>query len=323
MGFRLIVTLGPSLNNPEKLKAISSLGSCIFRINGAHVMPDDIQGVSEYARSVVPDCKLLLDLPGNKIRTSNLSAPIRLIKGETFELFDYQLNFPELYKYVQTGDVVFANDSIFKMEVVKIVGKKIKILSHSDGLLGANKGFHIKGISNQLPFLFSRDKSLIEAAVKNNLSSVSLSFVRTSEDVLEAKKLLSSLNAPEMELFVKIETAMALEHLSKILEVSSVVNVDRGDLSSDIGLINLPNAQDRIIKEARKHGKPIFLATQFLKNMENNPVPLIAEIMDLYKTIHDGISGIQLSEETAVGKYPVECAKTVFDVVSASNNKLN
>jgi pyruvate kinase len=321
VGFTVIVTLGPSLNNPDKLKQISSLGNCIFRINGAHVLPDQVQGVVQYVRQVLPNAVMMVDLPGNKVRTANLSEPIRLVKGEKFDLLDNQLNFNEFYKYVKVGDVVFANDSIFRLEVVKIDGKRIQFLSHSDGLLQTNKGFHVKGVNEKLPFLFKRDLDLISSACESGVNIVSLSFVRTAADVNEAYEVLRSKKINNVQIFAKIETAMALENLDEILEVAETVNVDRGDLSSDIGMINLAEAQAKIVQAALNRKRPVFLATQFLKNMETNPVPLIAEMIDLHNTVKSGISGIQLSEETAVGKHSVDCVKTIFDVVKCVGNR--
>ena len=109
-----------------------------------------------------------------------------------------------------------------------------------------------------------------------------------------------------------------MENLDKIFEEVTSVNIDRGDLAADIGILNLPRAQERIVESAQRAGKNIFLATQFLKNMEQKPVPLISEVVDLHRTINTGISGIQLSEETAIGKYPAECVELVFNILNST-----
>ncbi len=107
---------------------------------------------------------------------------------------------------------------------------------------------------------------------------------------------------------------LTVDNLDNIFNEVDIVNIDRGDLSTDIGLIKLGLVQHGIIENALRSSKKIFLATQFLKNMEKSPVPSIAEVIDLYKTIKQGVYGIQLSEETAIGKYAVECVKLVFDM---------
>ena len=104
-----------------------------------------------------------------------------------------------------------------------------------------------------------------------------------------------------------------MKNLKEILDIVSVINIDRGDLSADIGMMKIPAAQASIIKSGLKAGVQVFLATQFLKNMEINPLPLISETVSMHEAMKSGVSGIQLSEETAIGKYPVECVRFIFD----------
>jgi len=314
--FKAIVTLGPSILDSDKLKEINGLGKCIYRINGAHVDANLAEKIINQVRSILKNPEIMIDLPGNKIRTANLSDPIRLNKREVFSLNNYEINYPFFYTHLKKGDIIKANDSIFTFEVLEIEGTTIKFLSYSDGILLSNKGLHARGIHKEIPFFFEKDIKLIECAKKNKIGYVALSFVRTVDDVLQAKNYLDK---TEISIFAKIETAMALENLESILQEVSFINIDRGDLSTDIDILELAELQDKIIRTGLNAGKHVYLATQFLKNMENNPIPLIPEIIDLCRTMKQGISGIQLSEETAVGKYPMDCVKLIFDVA----NKIN
>lgn len=314
MDFQVIVTLGPANMTEPVLRAIDSQGPCLYRINGAHSKKDEINGIVTFVRNILPHAKIMVDLPGNKIRTANIKQPIPLIKGQTFTLSSNQINYRDFYKHLKVGDQILANDSIYTLEVQQIQDSTLTVMSHSDGQLANNKGLHAKGIHKDIPFFFENDLDLIQAAHKSGVDILSLSFVRDVEDILLAKKILRELDNSKLEIFAKIETLSAVNNLGRILAEVDVVNVDRGDLSTDVGLVALAAYQERIINAAKRSGRKIFLATQFLKNMETYPVPLIAEIIDLHKTIKDGISGIQLSEETAIGKYPVEAVKTVFQV---------
>ncbi len=319
MDFEIIVTIGKTLiGNPGILKKIDSFGDCIYRINGAHIEVGSLPALVKNIRSTLKNSKIMLDLPGNKIRTKELSNPIRLIKGEIFELYDYQLNYPKFYNHLKIGDLILTNDSTLSLEVKGINGSTIKILSHSDGLLQNNRGLHVQGIHKNIPFLFKKDIEFIQIACSENLEFISLSFVRTGEDIKKVKKIIAKNQNTTIQIFAKIEITAAIENLGHIFKEVDYINLDRGDLSADIGILKLPIVQERIIDSAKRAGKKIYLATQFLKNMEQNPVPLIAEAIDLHKTIKAGVSGIQLSEETAVGKYPVECVKFVFDVFHQS-----
>ena len=157
MNFRLIVTLGPALIDDERVKAISALGECIYRINGAHSDESQARSYIARLRGIVPTAKILIDLPGNKIRTTNLDTPIRLVKGEEFTLDHQQINYPEFHSHLKPGDMILANDSVLTFEVIDANEEALRLRSHSDGLLHSNKGLHAKGVTDTMPFLFERD----------------------------------------------------------------------------------------------------------------------------------------------------------------------
>jgi len=315
--FTVIVTIGPSLLDQTKLNTINELGNCIFRINGAHADRLMAKNIITKVRLFLPHAKIMIDLPGNKVRTANLSEAIRLKKGECFSLDQANINFPDFYKYVKKGDHIYANDSIFHFVVEEVEGTSIIFNSHSDGLLLTNKGLHLQGVNQNFPFLFQRDQDLIQLAIEENIDYLSLSFVRSVKDVLEAKDILEQHPhvGKKPKIVTKVETMSAVENLDEILKVTEMINVDRGDLSTDVGMMQLSKFQSLIVSKGLAAGKKVFLATQFLKSMEENPLPFIAELMDLHNTIKSGVTGIQLSEETAVGKYPYECVKLIFDSV--------
>lgn len=315
MKFSIIVTLGPPFFDVECIKTIDALGRCIYRINGAH--SDELQARNYIARvrEILPQAKILIDLPGNKIRTANLEVPICLAKGEEFTLQSHQINYPEFYMHLKPGDKILANDSVFTFEVVEAAKEALRLRSYSDGLLQSNKGLHTKGATDEIPFLFEKDYMLMRVAKEEKVNYLGLSYVRSGQDIKEVKKHLGQC---DIQLIAKVETAAAIENLYAIFQEVSSILVDRGDLSSAIGLLNLASAQDNIIEAAKRAHVEVYLATQFLKNMEQCPVPLIAEVIDLCQTVRSGVAGIQLSEETAVGKYPVECVKLVFDAYQNS-----
>lgn len=318
MNFQLIVTLGPSILNEDLLRQIHSLGRCIYRINGAHSDAKEARELHSCVKSILNDAEIMLDLPGNKIRTARTLTPVELKRNHKFSLAPSDINFSMFHEYLKPGDVVFACDSTVKLEVDSIEEGVICFVSHSDGLLNPGKGLHVKNIHQDIPFLFELDRDLINLACVLKMEYLSLSFVRNAEDVREVKQILRSKQNSETKIISKIETSSAVENLGYIFHEVDLINIDRGDLSTDVGLLKLPIVQERVVSSAKRANKKVFLATQFLKNMEEQPIPLIAELIDLYKTIEGGIDGIQLSEETAIGKYPVQCVKQVFDIYNAS-----
>lgn len=312
----IIATVGPSLLTNVPLTDVHSDNN-IYRINGAHGSIEDIEQYILKIRSQVPEAKILMDLPGNKVRTANLNYGfIDIEEGKEFVLDFNKMNYKDFFKHLKVDDTVWANDSIFKFTVQNINREiaQITFLSHSTGRLMNNKGMHVRGVHKDIPFFFDKDKELIKLANAYNLDYVGLSFVRNVNDVLEAKSLIES-----STIISKIETASAVENLNSILEEVNFILIDRGDLSTEIGLSKVPACQQFIIDKALFHNKKIFLATQFLKSMENNPIPTIAETIDLYNSLKSGIYGIQMSEETAIGKYPKNCLDTINQIIEEIN----
>jgi len=301
---KYILTTGPALANEVPLNAVHS-GKNIYRINGAHGSVADIETGIKNIRGQIPGAAILLDLPGNKVRTANIDVGIQLEKGKTFELLSSQFNYPEFYRHLRPGMTAWANDSVFEFEVVSADSEKIAFRSKSDGVLINGKGVHVRGIHKDIPFLFEKDRRLIDLANQYKLDFVGLSFVRSPENVREAKALIGE----GTQVISKIETIDAVEHLNEILPLVEYILVDRGDLSTDIGIEKIPRFQKYIIDKALYFDVKVFLATQVLKNMETRPIPTIGEIEALYEIMKSGVYGIQMSEETAVGRYVPECVR--------------
>lgn len=305
---RIIVTTGPSYLKGNIIKD-NHQERFIYRINGSHGSVRNIRETIREIKNQVKNADILIDLPGNKVRTTNISIPINLIKNKPFTLGNNQINFPNFYKYVKKGDNVYANDSIYTFKIKNINKNEIEFISLSDGELKNNKGLHVRGINKDLPFLLAKDLEIIDLANKNNIKFIGLSFVRNVQDIKEAAKLIKN-----STIISKIETEAAVKNLSPILDLVEYILIDRGDLSTDVGLIKVPHYQRHIIEKALSKNKKVFLATQFLKTMETMPIPTIAEVMDLTHTLKQGIHGIQLSEEVAIGKYPLECLRLIEQI---------
>lgn len=301
---KYILTTGPALANEVPLSKIH-IEKNIYRINGAHGSVAEIEKSIRNIRGQIPGAVILMDLPGNKVRTANIEAGIRLNKGKDFELRSDQFNYPDFYRHLKPGMTAWANDSIFEFEVVAADSEKIVFRSKSDGVLINGKGVHVRGVHKDIPFLFEKDRRLIELANQYRLDFVGLSFVRTAENVKEAKTLLGE----SVRVISKIETIDAVEHINEILPLVEYILVDRGDLSTEIGIEKIPRFQKYIIDKALYFDVKVFLATQVLKNMETKPIPTIGEIEALYEIMKSGIYGVQLSEETAVGRYVPECVR--------------
>jgi len=313
---KLIVTVGPALLDDALLRRVHR-DNHIYRINAAHNDPDTLRSMINAIRHEIPPAEILVDLPGNKIRTANLSEPIKVSKGQAFTFDSNQTNYPGFARLLKAGDQVWADDSTLHFTVSAVRDSQIQLDSHSNGFLRDNKGLHIRGIHGDLPFLFDKDRSIIEVANETGISYAGLSFVRTAEDIMEARTLIDK----GIVLISKVETKAAIDNLNSILAVVEHILIDRGDLSTEVGLERVPYYQNYVIDRVLFQNKKVFLATQFLKNMETKPIPTIAEVIDLYNTFKTGVYGIQLSEETAIGEYPVECLDFAEKMMTLINSE--
>lgn len=313
MSIIVIVTIGPSISsNSELLKRINSLVSCIFRINGAHGTLKEIEDYIDYIRKTLPNSKIMIDLPGNKIRLSNIETSQSFETGVPLTIKSSNLNYPSFISELQIGDKILANDSMYQFKIIEIIdNKEIKMVPNLSGKLSRGKGIHLKGKHSNIPFLFKKDYDLLDISLHKKVDFVSLSYVRNKEDIGIIKDYLSSDNS--IEIVAKIETSAAVNNLSSIIKEVDFLNIDRGDLSTEVDIVNVPEIQKLVLTKVKKAGKKIFLATQFLKNMENSPVPSIPEVFGIHEAFGEGVDGLQLSEETAVGDYPFECVKYIAD----------
>ncbi|MFC2121403.1 pyruvate kinase [Bacteroidota bacterium] len=322
---KLIITVGPSLFDKTNLSQIHQ-DSHIYRINCAHIDPESLAKTIQYIRNYIPKADILIDLPGNKIRTSDLLKQLPVYQGKDLVLKNTDINYHELYKLLTIGHSVYADDSTIHFTIKKINKNEVVLYSHSDGILKKNKGLHIRGIHSKIPFLFKKDIEIIKIANFMQVKFIGLSFVRSVKDIKYAEQFIDN----DIILISKVETQAAVENLTSILNYVDHILVDRGDLSTEVGIERIPYYQKYIIDKAVYNNNKIFLATQFLKNMETNPIPTFPEVIDLYNTLMLGIYGIQLSEETAVGKFPVECLNLVNSIqneiiaqkITSNNNQL-
>ena len=209
---KYILTTGPALANEVPLAQVHS-DKNIYRINGAHGTISDIEAGIKNIRRQVPGAVILMDLPGNKVRTAHIEVGIQLEKGKTFELCNDQFNYPDFYRHLKPGMTAWANDSVFEFEVVSADSERIVFLSKSDGVLINGKGVHVRGIHKDIPFLFEKDRRLIDLANQYKLDFLGLSFVRSPENIQEVKALIGT----STQIISKIETIDAVEHINEIL----------------------------------------------------------------------------------------------------------
>ncbi len=324
---KIVCTIGPATESEEKLAELLKAGMNVMRLNFSHGdFAEHQRKVDNLAKAVKKtgiDAAVMQDLSGPKFRIGDFKTPTVMLKeGEYITLTPediigdekrVHINYPTLAKEIKVGRFVMVDDGKKKFEVTEIKGNDIVCRIIVGGETKGRRGVNLPGANLKIGSLTDKDKADVEFGIKNNVDIVAFSFVRRAEDVIELRDILERAESKAMVLS-KIETHEAIENFDSILELSDAVMVARGDLAVEIGAENVPSAQKMIIHKANEAGKPVITATQMLESMINSPVPTRAEVSDVANAILDGTDAIMLSEETTLGKFPVEAVKVMTRV---------
>lgn len=306
----LVCTIGPASRDAQTVRAMVRSGMTVARVNGAHGSLQDVQKMLQTLKQHLEgtDVKILLDMPGNKIRLT-IARAVTLEAGESYRLAASDLTIPAVIRHLKRGDLLTTNDGLLTLEVTEVASPDAFVVrSVQQGILHPGKGLHVRGIHAALPFDSTRDEELMDLAHRMGVHWVGVSFVRSPEHVHRIQAVLADSHLLPV---VKIETAEALEHLDEILRWADVVMLDRGDLSTEVPPEQVPICQKEVIAKVRSARKKIIVATQFLYSMTTSNRPLISEISDIANAVWDGADWLMLSEETAVGRYPLAAVETL------------
>lgn len=321
---KIVCTIGPATDTPEMLSKLMDAGMNVVRLNTSHGDLEEHRRKIRLVKEIRGDRKLpiaiLLDLAGPKIRTGYLERDeVSLEEGSELVLTTedvlgnekiLSVNYPGLPADVKPGDRILLSDGAIELEVLETDGlTRIKTRVLNGGRITHRRGVNVPGVDLKgISSLTDRDVEFMKLGVEEGVDYFALSFVRRAEDVERAKEMISKLGG-DQPVVSKIETLQALENLEEIVEKSDGIMVARGDLGVEIPLQEVPVAQKRIISTANRMAKPVITATQMLESMVDNPRPTRAEVTDIANAILDGTDAVMLSEETAVGKYPIEAVK--------------
>lgn len=327
---KIVATLGPASNSPEKIKQLIESGVNVFRLNFSHGTHEQHKINYDYIRNSAKDMGkiigILLDLQGPKIRVGKFkNDKINLIEGNKFYLTcatdelgntaGVSVSYKDLYKDVVTGDELLFDDGKLKVVIENVDGQIINTRVIVGGVLSNNKGINIPTADLSVAAMTKKDIDDLEFGAKLGVDWVALSFVRKHEDLLLARHYLKLHNS-DAKLMAKIEKPGAIKNFDAILATADGIMVARGDLGVELSPQEVPMLQKRLIRKSRQAGKPVVTATQMLETMTDSPVPTRAEANDVANAIFDGTDAIMLSAETAVGKYPVEAVTTMRTIAN-------
>ncbi len=331
---KIVATIGPGSENKETLTKLFHKGVDVCRTNMSHddqmVHEKRIKLIRSVAKKEKMPIAVLLDLSGPKIRIGDfVDKTVDLIVGKKLILTGDKkcqgdasrvyFNYPHIEKDIKAGMVLMLDDGKKKVIVEKVVGTEIHTKIVVGGITKSRRGVNIPGAYLTISALTEKDKEDLSFGIAQGVDFVALSFVRTAKDIADLRALIkkqtkNNQNAPAI--IAKIETQEAVEHIDEIIAATDAIMVARGDLAVEIGPEKVPTVQKMIIRKCNEVGKPVIVATQMLESMIHTPVPTRAEVSDVANAIFDGADAVMLSEETALGQYPIQAVDMMTHVAS-------
>jgi pyruvate kinase len=323
---KIVATLGPASDSPEKLRALVAAGLDAARLNLSHGTHEEHAERFRRIRQVADDAgrpvAIIADLQGPKIRVGDLDEPLVLRKGEAITVcaeekcreHDLPVAPAVIGDVLKPGHDVLIDDGLVRLRVDEVEDGRVRCEVVVGGRVSSHKGVNLPGVPLPIPSLTRKDTEDLQFALRLGVDYVALSFVRSPADVRDLRALIEQAGS-HAHVIAKVEKSEAVDVLDDVLAETDAVMVARGDLGVEIGPALVPLIQKRIIQKALERGKPVITATQMLESMVHHPEPTRAEASDVANAILDGTSAVMLSGETAVGEYPLE-AVTYMDRIA-------
>ncbi|PYL64226.1 MAG: pyruvate kinase [Verrucomicrobia bacterium] len=319
---KIICTLGPATEKTETLRQLIEKGADVFRLNMSHAKPGWVREIVPRIRRLADEVgrpvAILLDTQGPAIRTGDLKTDLHLQPGNILELtvrgaeseekYSVDVNYEGLVDDVAVGDTLLVDNGMIRLVVLEKGAKRIRCKVMTLGTLGSRRHINLPGVHVNLPPLTEKDIADVTLGAELGVDLVGLSFVRKKSDLEELRRLLAGEKSKAL-IVGKIEDQSAVESIEDIIRASDAVMIARGDLGIECPMEELPIIQRRIVKMCLRLGKPVVVATHMLESMTTNPLPTRAEITDVANAVFEQADAIMLSDETTIGRYPVECVE--------------
>ena len=318
---KIVATLGPASDSPEMISKLFHAGADVFRLNMSHLprekLPEKIEVIRTVEREAKRPIAILVDLQGPKLRVGAFAeGAAMLVPGASFTFDDnpepgtidrVYLPHAEILSALESGHSVLVDDGKLRLTVTDVGPGRATCRVEVGGRISNRKGVSLPHTIVPLPAMTEKDRADLEAGLNAGADWIAVSFVQRPEDVAEVKKVC----AGRALVMSKIEKPQALARLDEIMEISDGLMVARGDLGVEMPLEQVPGVQKRIVRGARRLGKPVVVATQMLESMITAPVPTRAEVSDVATAVYEGADAVMLSAESASGAFPVEAVETM------------
>ena len=327
---KIVATIGPASESQQTLERMIRAGMNVARLNFSHGDFSAHQRMMQNIRSAAAAAErrvaIMADLCGPKIRIGVLgSEKINLKPGDQFTFTTEEIvgderrvsvNFPRLPQVVKAGDILYLNDGYLQLEATGVHGAEVVCSVKVGGELRSKKGLNLPGIDLGISAFTEQDQPCLKFALESGVDAVSQSFVEKADDVVAVREAAQELGYSPF-IIAKIERARALDHIDEILEAADGIMIARGDLGVEVPIERIAVVQKDLMRRANQRAKPVITATQMLESMVTDPRPTRAEATDVANAILDGTDCVMLSEESAMGNYPVEAVAMLGKIAAA------
>jgi pyruvate kinase len=328
-----VCTLGPAVNTPEKIRALVDAGMDVARMNLSHGSYADHEKVYKMVRQASDDSGhgvgIFADLQGPKIRLGNVAkGPLQLEEGDEFTITTRDVpgdaeicstTYVGLPGDVHPGDPILIDDGKVRLEVLSVDGTDVLTRVKVPGPVSDHKGINLPGVAVSVPAMSEKDVDDLRWALHMTVDFIALSFVRSAADVEDVRAIMRE-EGIHLPVIAKIEKPQAIDNIEEIVDAFDGFMVARGDLGVECPLEDVPFLQKQVIEVARRHAKPVIVATQMLESMISSPRPTRAEASDVANAVLDGADAVMLSGETSVGKFPIETVQTMARIIESTED---
>ena len=333
---KIIATIGPSSYNKNILEEMIISGIDAVRLNFSHGEYNEHKKVIENTRKISNNLNIpiaiIQDLQGPKIRIGKIkNNKVKLIDGQNLDIqlnevigsnTSISISNKFFFQDIKPDENILIDDGKIKLKVLSKTKNLISTIVERGGLLKSNKGVNLPDTDILLSSLTKKDKKDLKFGLENGVDWVALSFVRSSKDVDDLRKIIISKKL-KTKIIAKIEKPQAIKNIDKIIQSSDALMVARGDLGVEIPMESVPIYQKRIVNKCNKQFKPVIIATQMLESMIDSKTPTRAEANDVANAVLDGADAVMLSAESATGKYPILTVKSMDKIIHSVEKNSN
>ncbi len=330
---KIVCTLGPAVATPEGIRALVDAGMDVARMNLSHGSYADHERVYKMVRQASDESGhaigIFADLQGPKIRLGTVAdGPVHLAGGAAFTITTRDVpgdaeicstTYAGLPGDVEVGDPILIDDGKVRLEVTAVDDTDVETVVRVAGRVSNHKGINLPGVAVSVPALSEKDKEDLRWALRLRVDYVALSFVRSAADVEDVRAIMRE-EGVSLPVIAKIEKPQAIENIEEIVDAFDGFMVARGDLGVECPLEDVPFLQKQVVDVARRHAKPVIVATQMLESMISSPRPTRAEASDVANAVLDGADAVMLSGETSVGAYPLEAVAVMARIIVSTES---